>query len=72
MSNFSSYPPSTRMFYNRIIFVTMLNIAAVKQGLFDVLLSDTDDVWTWFRFYDQVPELSMRLGLTMVDEDSRY
>lgn len=62
---FDSYPVETRVFYKRIIFVMMLNAAAVRHGLFDVLLSDTDDIVTWIRFYDAVPQIQVRLGLFM-------
>lgn len=62
---FETYPVETRVFYKRIIFVMMLNAAAVRHELFDVLLSDTDDIFTWMRFYDAIPQIQVKLGLFM-------
>lgn len=61
---FAGFPQETRQFYNQLIFVLMLNQAAVKSCLFDTLFADTDDVFTWMRFYEQLPELKARLGLS--------
>lgn len=61
---FAGFPLETRKFYSQLIFVLMLNQAATKAGLFDTLFADTDDVFTWLRFYEAIPELKDRLGLS--------
>lgn len=69
---FADFPVETRRFYATIIYIAMLNAAAVKHGMFDTLLCDTDDdlgLYTWFRFYDQIPVLRVHLGLTMPEVD---
>lgn len=60
---FADFPIETKVFYGDIVFIALLNIAAVKAGLFDVYLCETDDFFTWHRFYDQIPEFKHRLGL---------
>ena len=58
---FEGYPDSTRIFYNRMFYVLMLNQVAVQRGLFDVLLCDTEDVYTWVRFAESIPRLKHEL-----------
>lgn len=65
---FDGYPRDTRLFYAQVLYVMMLNIAAVKQGLFDVLLSETEDPFSWFRFYDQIPSIARSLGMEIPRE----
>lgn len=63
---FADFPETTRKFYSRIMFVMMLNQAAFKKGLFDVDLVESDDIYSWMRFYDAIPDLKHRLGLSVV------
>lgn len=57
------YPLSTRAFYNRIFWLMWLNIEAVRHGYFEVLLSDTDDIYTWTRFVDKIPDIKLWLDI---------
>ena len=66
---FAEFPVETRQFYSQIVYLAMLNLTAVKQGLFDVNLCDIEDdelcLYSWFRFCDQIPVLKVQLGLKM-------
>jgi hypothetical protein len=57
MSNFVGYPESTRRFYAELIYASLLNIAAVRQGLFDEYFSADLTGDTWFRFVEAQPEI---------------
>ncbi len=61
---FSGYPASTKVFYRRIFYLMTLNLAAVKLGLFDEVLCETEDPFAWLRFTAAIPELKARLIIT--------
>jgi len=60
-NSFEGYPESTRKFYAQIVYLMTLNLAAYQRGLFDTLLSETDDPFSWFRFAEAIPELKEAL-----------
>lgn len=60
---FKDFPQSTRGFYGKIFYMMMLNDLAVRKGLFDVRLSETNDPFTWFRFVEQINDIKEALGL---------
>ena len=64
---FKGYPLETRAFYNKLLYTVVLNDLAVQHGLFDVYLSDTDDIFSWFRFVDAMPNIMTRLGVDKLD-----
>lgn len=59
----AGYPLKERAFYNRIFWLALLNIEAYNRGYFDVLLSDTDDVYTFARFIEKIPDIKLWLDL---------
>lgn len=61
---FTDFPRETRVFYNRLIYMMALNDLAVQHGLFDVHLSDTDDVFSWFRFVEVMDDIEKTLEIT--------
>lgn len=69
-NQFAEYPEATRKFYNRIIYISMMNLVAVRRGLFDANFCDIADetlcLESMLRFYYQLPVLRIQLGL--VDE----
>jgi hypothetical protein len=54
-STFVGFPESTQRFYQPLLFMLMLNIQSYKRGLFDVLLCETDDVYSFVRFIEDLP-----------------
>jgi hypothetical protein len=60
---FEGYPLKTRAFYNRILWMMWLNLEATRHGYFDVLLSDTEDPFTWFRFVEAIPDIKLWLDI---------
>jgi len=58
---FEGYPESTRQFYAQIEYLMTLNLVAYQRGLFDTLLSDTEDPFSWFRFAEAIPDLKEAL-----------
>jgi hypothetical protein len=58
---FKDYPLSTQVFYGRIIYMVTLNLLAVQKGVFDVLLSETDDVYSFIRFRHRMNDISILL-----------
>lgn len=63
---FDGYPAKTRDFYSKIVWMMWLNAEAYKRGYFDTLLSDTDDIFSWFRFVEMLPDIKMWMA---IDED---
>lgn len=67
MSDFAQFPKETRQFYNQIVYLSLLNLAAVKRGMFDTVLCEVEDdelcLFAWFRFCEQIPVLKLALGL---------
>lgn len=66
---FSGYDLQTRRFYNQILFMLELNIVSVQRGLFDVLLCDTHDPYSWLRFVELIPELREALPWMVYREE---
>jgi hypothetical protein len=60
------FPLKTRAFYNRIFWLMWLNLEAYRHGYFDVLLSETEDPITWFRFVEAIPNIKLWLA---IDDD---
>lgn len=54
-TTFQGYPESTQRFYHPMLWMLLLNIESYRRGLFDVLLSETDDVYTFARFVEDLP-----------------
>jgi len=60
---FIGYPNETRNFYRRLFFDLIMNLDAYQYGLFDTLLSDSDDKDDWARFYMAMTDIQMKLRL---------
>jgi hypothetical protein len=60
---FAGYPESTKKFYTNILYMMALNDLAVSKGYFDVRLCDTNDMISWFRFVEMMPQLEAWLKI---------
>lgn len=60
------YPQDSRAFYNRVCWICVLNLEAYRHGYFDVLLCETEDPFTWFRFVEAIPDIRLWLA---IDDD---
>ena len=49
------------VFYCRVFAEVMLNLQAVRTGLFDVYLAETEDPMVAIRFRDEIPNIMMKL-----------
>ena len=58
---FEGFPSETRLFYAKIVYMMMLNKVAYDRCLFDTLLCDTDDVFTFIRFVEQMDDIREQL-----------
>lgn len=54
---FESMSPDARQFYSRIINTAVLNLHAVRTGLFDILLCETDDPRVARRWRESIPNI---------------
>lgn len=54
---FESMTPEARMFYMRVINTAVLNLHAVRTGLFDTLLCETDDPRVTRRWKETLPNI---------------
>lgn len=66
---FEGFPKSTSDFYCKIIWMMALNLQACQYGLFDVVLCDTDDEISWFRFIEQMPNIKVALDMDGYNTD---
>ena len=54
---FVSMSPDARRFYSRIINTAVLNLHAVRTGLFDILLCETNDPAVARRWKESLPNI---------------
>ncbi len=54
---FESMSPDARRFYMRVINTAVLNLHAVRTGLFDTLLCETDDPRVARRWKEALPNI---------------
>jgi hypothetical protein len=58
---FNEHPASTQVFYGRMIYMLGLNALAVQLKLFDVLLCETDDEYSFVRFIEQMNDIALTI-----------
>jgi len=54
---FESMSPEAKRFYSRVINTAVLNLHAVRTGLFDTLLCETDDPRVSIRWKEALPNI---------------
>ena len=54
---FESMSPEARKFYSRVINTAVLNLHAVRTGLFDILLCETNDPRVARRWRESLPNI---------------
>lgn len=54
---FSSMSPEAAKFYHKIFNRTLLNIYAVRYGLFDILFCETEDPMIMVRWDKELPNI---------------
>jgi hypothetical protein len=70
---FESMTPEARKFYMRVINTAVLNLHAVRAGLFDTLLCETDDPRVSLRWKTSLPniiETMEELRLRALEDDA--
>lgn len=58
---FESMDPAARRFYSRVFNTALLNMHAVRTGLYSTLLCETDDPLAMIRWRDAVPRVVMAI-----------
>jgi len=54
---FKSMDPASRRFYSRVFNTAILNLHAVRTGLYDILLCETEDPRAMIRWRAAVPQI---------------
>jgi hypothetical protein len=58
---FQDFPKETRAFYSRIVYKGMLNIVAVRRGLFDQIFCESTDETVFYRFHALMDSIKQEL-----------
>ena len=60
---FTNMTPAARTFYHRVFNRALLNLHAVKTGLFDTLFCETDDPAVMRRWNEQLPYIVTQIRI---------
>lgn len=60
---FESMTPEAKRFYSRVFNTVLLNSFAVRIGLFDTLLCETDDPRIMSRWQEELPAIVKELKI---------